>query len=147
MRLFHRWIDRPWIDWIGLLVACAVIWEFAAKDILPAADRGSLYQSLAGIAIGMLGLGSVTATLIVTVTPNNRLRTVLDQVGGNLLKLIFGCLFNFLLVTGVYTALYFFPANTSEEYRNVLFVGGTIIMVLSSCRLIWLLRRVLLLLA
>ncbi len=145
--ILDRWIDRPWIDWGVLVVASAATWIYAGGDILPAVERGSLFQTLASISIGLLGLGSVTVTLVVTVTPNNRLRAVLDQVGANLIGLIFTCLITFLVSTAAYTALYFFPAESSEEYRNVLFVGGSILLVLSSFRLIWLLQRVLLLLA
>lgn len=144
--ILDRWIDRPWIDWGILMVASIATWIWAGGDMLPPVERGSLFQTLASISIGLLGLGSVTVTLLVTVTPNNRLRIVLDQVGGNLVGLIFNCLITFLISAAAYTALYFFPADSSNQYRNVIFVGGSILLALSSYRLIWLLRRVLLLL-
>lgn len=145
--IVDRWIDRPWIDWGILVIVSGATWTCAGGDILPSVERASLLSTLASISIGLLGLGSVTVTLVVTVTPNNRLRAVLDQVGDNLINLVFYCLIAFLICTATFTALFFFPADSSDEHRNTLFVAGTILLALSSYRLLWLLRRVLLLLA
>lgn len=146
MRVVDRWIDRPWLDWVIVALASVVVWFRLSADLLPTVERASLYQTLASIAMAMLGLGSVTATLIVTVTPNERLRAVKDQVGQNLIRLIFSCLINFLFSTAIYIWLYFYITPSSVEYRNALFVAGTTILFLSIVRLIWLLRRVLVIL-
>lgn len=143
MKIVDMFINRLWIDWVVLTVIAGIFLKWGVVQILPSSDLASLYQTVISIAIGMLGLGSVTVTLIVTGTSNEKLRSVIASDGRSLFSLIFGCLFGYLICAVAVLALYFGGTASASAIENAVFVCASALLILRSTRLIWLLRLIL----
>lgn len=138
--LIDTWLDRTWLDWLiaSSLTAVAVfvdIWDYVQIS-----DRSSFYQTMSGISLAFLSLGTVTVTLVVTVTPSSQLREVLAESGRDLITTIFKCLWALIVSTLSFTALYALDSATLTETRVAVFLAGASLMVLSGARLLWLLQ-------
>lgn len=146
LTLFDPWIDHPGIDWLLIAFATAVTLYLKLWNYVSLREHGAFFQTAAGLSLGLLSLGTVALTLIVTVTPTKQLKTALHEAGKPLVKIMFACLYALIISTLAFTALFFCEAPKPSYLRAgiCVFAGGT--MMLRSIRLVWLLRRILMLL-
>jgi hypothetical protein len=142
MKISDLWIDHPAMDWLASAAICGAVWRLGYLGVLPDQDRGSLYQTLVSVAVAVLGLGTVSVTLIVTGTPTEKLRSAITASGRGLVGLMFSCLFGCLVSAAMYTALYFFSSR-QLALAGLLLLFATALLVFRTTRLIWLLRSVL----
>lgn len=139
-RILDVWVNKSWLDWL-LIAAISV--DFAWRGaivILPRNNADSLLQTMSSIAVGMIGLGSVAATLIITTTPSSRMKQVMQEAGRELMDQIFGCIFAFLLCIFLFVLPYFKAYWMPYALANWLFILSSVLLLLRSVRLVILLR-------
>lgn len=146
LALFDTWIDHPWIDWLMVAAIVVATLYFKFWHYLLLKEHGSFFQTAAGLSLGLLSLGTVALTLIVTVTPTKQLKTALQEAGKPLIRIMFACLAALILSTLAFTALFFVDGPNLSYLRASICMFAMVTMLLRSIRLMWLLRRILLLL-
>ena len=139
---FDTWVDHPTIDWAAAIIAAAVEVWLKLSTYVQVADKGSLYQTMSGVSLAFLSLGTVAVTLVVTVTPTEQLKELLSKAGRGLIDTIFGCLWTLIVATILFVCLYMIGPDASES-RSALFVGAFVMMFLGGVRLLWLLQSTL----
>ena len=77
----------------------------ALRAHVPDGAWATWFQTLAGAAGGLLGLGTVAVTLLYTVTSSARLELVRAQLGGRLQRLFISCMRALLAGLGVFCLL------------------------------------------
>lgn len=143
--LSNGWVDRPWIDWLLTVMICGATFGFDFSVFV--AEKGAFYQTAAGFALAILSLSAVAVTLVVTVTPTNRLRMAMDGTDGALVSILFDCLFSMFASATCYLLLFFVNPADHVVIWNLTLVASSAILLLRSTRLLWLLGRILMLLA
>lgn len=146
LALFDRWIDHPRIDWLLIAVVTGIALYFNLWNYVSLKERGAFFQTAASLSLGLLSLGTVALTLVVTVTPTVQLKTALAEAGKPLVNIMFSCLYALIVSTLAFTALFFCDAPNLSYVRAGLFSFAAATMILASVRLLWLLRRILMLL-
>jgi len=135
-------IDHPMLDIIFVFVVSLFIykakpWEW---DVFVISEYATFYSSILAIALGILGLGTVTTTLIVTLPQNEKLTMVYTKIGRSLFSLMFVCLFELVLVSFVLLTLF----GLSESiFRSILSANCILLIFTSAVRYLLLLRKIL----
>lgn len=141
-RLADRWIEHPSLDYLVTAVIAGVVAAVGIHGFVNAADRPVFYQTLAGVSGGLLALGSISVTVVFTVTPTPRLQMVLDLVGQRLRRLIFSSLTGLVITTAGALAL-FATDGSSHTTRAALTAACVSLMALRFSRLWWLFHQTL----
>jgi hypothetical protein len=144
-RIFDFWVNRSGLDWLIVAVAAALFAKWGAITLLPQTGAEVLLQTVSSIAVGMIGLGSVTATLIITTTPSTKIHQAMQDTGKELIDQIFGCIFAFIFCIILLIFPFFKTDWMSYDIANWIFSLTLILMILRSLRLLALLRLFLLL--
>lgn len=141
--LIDFWIDRVWLDWIAPVGAAICFLRWGPFDVAKlVAEKGSFFQTLAGISLGLIGVGTVTVTILVTTTPTGRLKATLQEAGRDLVDLTFACIAGLVLSTFAFTALFAVAVERAILW-DVLFVSAVSLTLLRGVRLLWVLRQIL----
>ncbi len=141
-RLRSTWVDRPWTDYPLAAAATAIASRMLPQDVVTSSNQGAWYQTLAGVSGVLLGLGGIAITLVFTVTPSERLAVVYARLGLKVERLVMSCL-GALAVTTAGFALMFLLEGARPAVRFGAVGGLVALAALRSCRLWWLLRRIL----
>ncbi len=139
--LMDRWIEQP--GWDYLLTALSVAATLMAKpqDPVSASQQGAWIQTLAAVDGVMLGVSGIALTLVLTVTPNDRLSGVYAAVGPRLSRLMLSSLGGLAATTVGFAAL--FLLESQPEHRRVAALVGLVTFAgLRLARLWWLMHRV-----
>jgi hypothetical protein len=145
-KIWDFWIDTPNLDWIISICLSITIIYYKLINYQQIQDHASFYSVLSSTAIGVLGLGSVAVTLVVTVPQSDNLRRVLTESGIELVKIMFKCLYDLVLAIFLLNILYFFDTLGIFEISIGVTIIGCCVTFLSAFRLLWILKRILLLL-
>jgi hypothetical protein len=142
-RGWDKWIDSTWIDWVvaAALTFAVVFWRL--WDFVRITEHGAFYQTLTGVALGFLSLGTVAVTLVVTVPQSQQLRQALRESGKNLIGLMFSCLNGLIVATLLFAVLFCLEIGGSGLGRAIVGTIGVTLMLLRASRLLWLLQRIL----
>lgn len=143
--IFETWVDKPWIDWVITSMLCGASIGLDLSGYV--SEKGAFYQTAAGFALGLLSLSAVAVTFILTVTPTNRLRTALEGTDGALIAILFKCMFSMFVSGMCYVILFFVDPATHVVTWNLMLVASSALLLMRSFRLLWLLERILKLLA
>lgn len=108
--------------------------------LLSASNPDAVLQMMNAFAIGMVGLGSVVVTLIVTASPSARLTSVIQDSGKQLVSQIFGCLFAFLFCVILYVIPFLDAAWITHSLENQVLILTSFFLLLKSVRLLVLLK-------
>lgn len=137
------WVDHPAVDFLVALVAALVVALVAPRLLSDQPEtRAVFFQTIAGVGGILLSLGSIVITLLFTVTPNDRLRLVLDAVGSRLQSIAVRCLTAVLIATVALALLVLVKGDATR----VLVATTAALLTLASLRfgrLWWMLGRVL----
>jgi hypothetical protein len=139
-------VDHPMVD---LLLAILVpIGIKVSKAWLPLSglskgEREVLYQTFSGASGALLGLGVIAVTILFTITPKDRLKSVLQKVGPGLEGLVSRSLGGIAAATAGYALLIAFDSKTNPGFSKWIFTGLAIFTFSRFSRLWWLLRRIL----
>ena len=141
-RLTNLWINEPRFDYLTTALIGVVVFVTHPALGLRSQDHGTFYQTLAAVNGVLLTLGTIVITLVFTVTPNDRLTTVMQRVGVGLQRLVMQCLGGLVLTTAGFTCLFFLEHGVAARWR----VTATAILIGFAAsrfgRLWWLLSRV-----
>lgn len=144
--LRNRWINFPPAD-AGLFVVVVAGASIATGgDFGTALDAGSRhvwYQTLTGLAAGLLGVGVASVTILYAVSPGDRLRALLRTVGTRLARL-FAISIGLVAASAVFFGLAIpFDPGDSESIVPTIALGVASVLVSNVGRLLWILHRVL----
>ena len=136
---------------LDLVVGAGAAWQILdhprALDRVPVAAWPTWYQTLAGAAAGLLGIGTVAVTLLYTVTTSARLVEVRHRLGGSLQGQFLSCMTIWLIALAGFCSLYAIERATHRALHDGLLVGLMALCALRAARLFWLFNRVVLVLA
>lgn len=143
---FYYWLDRPIVDFlISLLLSIGVIllrvWNFV---LIP--EHGAFYSAILAVALGVLSLGTVATTLIVTVPQNVKLNRAISQAGDNLLKIMFDCLYVMVFAIALCIFLFLLDGMASAIIKCIVSTISLTLVFTSALRYLWLLKKILVLL-
>lgn len=145
-RIFDFWVNRPILDWFIVALVAAAFGKWGVVTLLPQTGAEALLQTVGSVAVGMVGLGSVTATLIITTTPSTKIQIAMQNTGRELIDQIFGCIFAFILCIVLFIFPFLKTAWMPYDVANWVFCLTFVFMILRSLRLLALLRLFLFLL-
>lgn len=148
-----RWVVEAWVDLPVLdypLVAISS-WYFGLHlRLLASVDRGVLptwAQTMAGIIGGIVGLGTLVVTLLLTVTKPDALNAVLRNLQPGVLRIVIRCLGGLLVMLAVFGLAPLVGTKTHHAVYDSIAVAAISFSVLRSARLWWLIALVIRLLA
>lgn len=125
-RALDRWLEQPQIDAaLSLCLAAGVV----AQDWHLGPSSGTLLQTLAGLATATAGFGTLTASLLVSVTPSSRLADALVAVGSSVVKLVMASLMAMIVGAIAFAVAIAFPV-TSAGPAGIL-AGASLLVVLA----------------
>lgn len=143
-RLGYFWINHPTCDFLLLALGIG-LQTTGAVDLgsdLDLDGRRLMYQTLAAVLAGIVGIAIAAITLVVTLTPGARFLVVLRTVGDRLNRLLFSSV-------SVLVAIAFFNVMAilldSETAPKWIWASCRVLMLLATLRtlrLMWLFRRV-----
>lgn len=145
-RPWDLWVDTTWVDWTIAAALSAVVAYYRVWEFVEIKEHGTFYGTNAAIALGLLSLGTVAVTLLVTVPPSQQLREALSKTGRNMIGIMFRCLHGLIVATLLFTALFVLDTVDTSLLRSTVFMVAATIMLLRAVRLLWLLQRILMLL-
>jgi hypothetical protein len=144
--VFEFWVDHTITDWVVAVLACVLVVRFDATSMVTVTSHATFYQTMVELSLGLLGLGGIALTLLLTVTPTDRLRIVIDKCGKGLVGIMFGCLLGLVFATLCFAALFALDDSRQERMRAVVFTVAMVLLLLRAGRLYWIFQRVLALL-
>jgi hypothetical protein len=109
-RVLDHWLERPQID-ASLSLALAV--GVLLQDWHLGPSAGTLLQTLAGLATATAGFGTLTASLLVSVTPSSRLADALVAVGDRVVRLVMASLVAMVVGAVGFAIAIGFPATSA----------------------------------
>lgn len=139
-------MNSPYLDIVAFAAVIGVTWAASGGefgDDLTASSRHVWYQTLTGLAAGLMGVGVASVTILYAVTPGDRLRSLLRTVGNRLARL-FAISIGLVAVCAVFFGLAIpFDSGEPESVVPVLALGVAAVLVSNVGRLLWILHRVL----
>jgi len=142
-RLVNLWIDHPTTELPAVVLGgvVAAFWAPHWFSVNPA-SWATWLQTLAGSVAAVLGLSTLSVTILYTFTDRPRLNELRETLGVRLQDQLLNCLRAFLISLGGLSLL--FGVDRSEHRRLFDAVLGVLItlVVLRTARLAWLFRRV-----
>ncbi len=140
-RLQDAWTDHPSLDLISAVIISIISIAMNASQWITVGDHLALYQTLAGIALGLLSLNSLAVTIVFTVTPATRIAKVMAGAGREIVRIVFVGLAGLTICTLGFAALVALNEHLSGDGRVALttfflsltiFIGGRLLMLLYS---------------
>ncbi len=116
-RVLDGWVNHPSIDYAVTAVVAAAALTLDPRDLLLSEQHGDWYQTLATVTGALVGVAGIAITLVLTVTPNDRLERVLGEVGPNLGRLVMSCVGGLVLATAGFAGM--FLLETSSHASRV----------------------------
>jgi hypothetical protein len=136
------WLEHPALDYLLIMAVAGIVLGTNPHGLVSATDRPVFYQTLAGVSGGLLAIGSISITVVFTVTPTVRLQMVLDLVGQRLRWLIFSSLSGLVATTA--GALGLFALDGSSHSVRILAATSLLaFMAVRFGRLWWLFHQTL----
>ena len=139
-RLLNGWLDHPAYDYLLALLASLTALVLDLPSVEPS-QRATFYQTVIGVEGALLTLGSISVTIVLTVTPNDRLRRVLVAVGPRLKSVLMSSLTAMAVATVGLLGLYLELAWRADV-RRAFFLGLSAFSLLRFVRLWWLFGRI-----
>lgn len=137
-RVLDRWLERPGFDaGLAIVVACIVGYQGWSLG----ASSGTLLQTLSGLATATAGFGTLTASLLVSVTPSSRLAEALASVGRRVVRLVMASLIAMVVGAVAFAAAIGFPASSAAPAG--ILAGASLLVVLAIARSGYLLTLIL----
>ncbi len=137
--LMGKWIDHPIVDWIVAAASTVAVVYFQLATFVTIHDHSSFYQTIVGVSLGLLSLGSISVTLLVTTTPTGKLKSVHQEAGRALIGIMLWCLVVLVMTTFALCSLYLVDLPSQIIARAILSTSALSLMILSTVRLLWLL--------
>jgi hypothetical protein len=141
------WINRPVLDLLlGGTASCYIVDHQDVLGQVPNSTWPTWYQTLAGAAGGLLGLGTVAVTLLYVVTNSARLEQVRAHLGHRLQRDFVGCMIGLLIGLGGFSLLFAVQRGLHTAIHDGVLVGLICLCGLRAARMFWLFSRVVLVL-
>lgn len=128
IRLGDAWVNAPRYDYLLTAIAVGIAIAVNPRDLLLSEQHGDWYQTLATVTGALVGVSGLAITLVLTVTPNDRLERVLGEVGPHLGRLVMSCIAGLVLATGGFAAMFLL-----ETGPHRLRVGATATLAAFTC--------------
>ena len=136
------WINYPVVD-LPVTTVLTTLTVWANPTVLgQGAGLGLWYQALAALSGGLLALGTIVITLLLTVAPNDRLQRVIDGFGQRLGKLILRSLGGLVITTAGFVCLLLLDSHASRALRIGVTAALAAYGLQRFLRLWWILDRV-----
>lgn len=139
-RALTRWLDHPVFDYPLALIGALSTFVINLPSV-EASQRATFYQTVIGVEGALLTLGSISVTIVLTVTPNGRFRRVLNDVGPRLKSLLMSNLTGMAVATIGLLGLYL-ELGWRADARRAVFLGLGVFSLLRFSRLWWLFGRI-----
>jgi hypothetical protein len=88
-KIFNYYLSNHYLDLLTFGVVFFLIRHFDLQQYIHISEKTSLYSSLIGLSGTILSLGAMSATLLVSISPNNLFERLLRELGDSLLRNIF----------------------------------------------------------
>jgi|GEM_PF-7132560 len=140
------WLDRPFLDFLISFILSIIVVLLKLWNVIEIAEHSTFYSAVLSVALGVLSLGTVATTLIVTVPKNENMTKVINNAGDNLIKIMFDCLYILFLSIILCIILFTLDGTTVYVFRYAISCMSITLVFTSALRYLWLLKRILLLL-
>ncbi|MHB8160610.1 MAG: hypothetical protein ACYDGS_09045 [Thermoleophilia bacterium] len=142
LRLNDFWIDHISIDILAAIIFAGTMLKIRPDESIVITNHSSFFQTITAISLGILSLASLAITILVAVTPSTYLRELFSSAGTGLVHIMFRCLAVLLFTTAGFSSLFMIDQPEDAVSRLIIFSVSSVLLVLATTRLFWVLHRI-----
>ncbi|NOZ46454.1 MAG: hypothetical protein GXO79_06690 [Chlorobi bacterium] len=121
-KAFNYYLDNHFLDFIFIGILLFSIYKFDIIEYIDLDNKSSLYSSLIGVAAAIWGFGALSATILVSISPNELFKRLLAELGNKLLKNIF------ISLIFIFISIILFLVLSIKIIQNINFLEAAIFL-------------------